>query len=409
MAQHRHEAVQLQGELGLPTDTEGREVDQGLLADLMGAVLAECGECTEPLAWTVAANTATTVRLVECVCGMAAELNRDEPPRFLWDAAAPGLLVPGPEAPEFRRVASIWRDGGELYEECARLTVAERQTAACSATRMMAVILYTARCRGDADTALLAPASPPGGDGGHGRVLPPSGCLEREPAEGPPTAESDEWQINVGNVLILRRDAGAARLNAHVADDFEASPSDYEHEVGLEYLTCPTCGNYESLLIEGRWGDPLTVHCRCGATATSPAAQSAGPGAGRSLLKRLILCAADPAYAARRLRPELRKHREADKARRAAPWYTGPNPEEIALINSIAPEADDVVQALVQGLEPKLPRRHGASPLALLWIQVAHALAEPDVRNSPDGRLLADGVHAQLQDLREEATRHAQR
>ncbi|MFE2426916.1 hypothetical protein ACFXJ5_09205 [Streptomyces sp. NPDC059373] len=237
------------------------------------------------------------------------------------------------------------------------------------------------------------------------------GYREGEPIEGAPTGypEDHRWQIGVDSIVLERYDADAERHNMVIMDDSSASVTDYKHVSGMEAFTCPSCGNFRSFVAEGRWGDPLTLHCSCGATVTTPAEHTRFPSAdwGRHLLQRLILCAADPAYEARRLHQQVVAYQAEEEKRRATDWYRGPDDHDVAVVASIDPTADDLRQALTSTLQPKLPKRHSGNQLTLLLVQVAHALGTPTVGDSDDGRLLAGTVRALLTDLQEEAARYA--
>ncbi|MFI0711261.1 hypothetical protein ACH4SK_11500 [Streptomyces inhibens] len=239
-------------------------------------------------------------------------------------------------------------------------------------------------------------------------ALPRIGYREDEPVEDAPAGYPADhtWQINTGRILVERWDAGIARANEMISEDSSISEPNYGHEVGLEALACPACKSRDAFLAEGRWGDPLTLHCRCGITMMSPL--DAGPDdLGRRLLKRFILCEADPAYAARRLLPPLAEYRERKHKARAASWYRGPDNKDIALVEAIDLSGNDLPEALTAALKPKLPERHGGRDLTLLLLQVLYALSTPAVRDSTDGRRLADAVRTLVADLKEESDRWA--
>ncbi|NGO67080.1 hypothetical protein [Streptomyces boncukensis] len=252
------------------------------------------------------------------------------------------------------------------------------------------------------------PASAQATKEGRRVALPRIGYREDEPVEGAPDDYPTDhaWQINVDRILLERWDADVARGNDNVSEDSTISEPNYDHEVGLEALACPACGSQESFLVEGRWGDPLTLHCRCGVTVMSPL-DAPPDDLGRRLLKRLILCEADPAYAARRLMPPLAEHREREHRSRAYTWYCGPEAGEVALAEAIDLNGEELVQALMAALRPKLPERHGGRALTLLLLRVAFALSIPAVSKSKDGRRLADEACALVSDLKAECDRWA--
>lgn len=257
---------------------------------------------------------------------------------------------------------------------------------------------------GDAQVQVAAPSA----EEGRRVALPRIGYSEDEPVEGAPDGYSADhtWQINVDRILLKRFDAGIARWNENISEDSSISEPNYQHETGLEAFACPACGSRASFLGEGRWDDPLTLHCRCGVTIMSPV--GAPPeDLGRRLLKRLILCEADPAYAARRLMPPLAQYREREHKARDGSWYRGPDSEDVALVEAIDVNDDDLVRALTAALQPKLPERHGGRTLTLLLLQVLYALSAPAVRDSEDGRTLTEAVRTLVADLQEESARWA--
>ncbi|MDX3024997.1 hypothetical protein [Streptomyces acidiscabies] len=261
---------------------------------------------------------------------------------------------------------------------------------------------------GGSQTPVSTPA--PGAPGeGRRVVLPRIGYHEDPPAEGAPESYPDDhlWHINVGRILLTRWDAGIARWNEKTSEDSSiiGTPA-YDHETGLEQFACPACGKQESFLVEGRWGDPITLHCRCGVTTMSPA--DADPDdLGHRLLKRLILCDADPAYAARRLMPPLTELHESEHRRRSFRSYLGPDTDTVALVEAVDLEQDDLAQALAAVLRPRLPRRHGGNALTLTLLEITYALSAPVVRDSDDGRRLAETARAFLAGLKQESDRWA--
>ncbi|HWU05673.1 MAG TPA: hypothetical protein VN520_04620 [Streptomyces sp.] len=239
-------------------------------------------------------------------------------------------------------------------------------------------------------------------------ALPWIGFREDEPAEDAPAGHDPHrvWQINVDRIVLERWDAGAARWNEAISEDSSISEPNYRHEVGLEPLCCPSCGSHGPFLAEGSWGDPLTLHCRCGVTTMSPL--DAGPDdLGRRLLKRLILCEADPAYAARRLLAPLAEYQEHERKNRESSWYRGPDEEAVTIAGTVDQDSGDLVAALTDAFKPRLPKRHEGGALTLLLLQSLEALSAPAVRDSPDGRRLAEAVRDLLSDLKEESDRWA--
>ncbi|MGY4969553.1 hypothetical protein ACWGCC_10025 [Streptomyces nigrescens] len=259
----------------------------------------------------------------------------------------------------------------------------------------------------DGDTR--AHVAAPTAEEGRRVALPYKGYREDEPVEGAPDGypEDHTWQINVRWILVERWDAEVSRWNEVISEDSSISEPNYGHENGLEALACPACGNQESHLVEGRWGDPLTLHCRCGVTVMSPLDDTAGSELGRRLIKRLILCEADPAYAARRLMPQVAEYQQQETRDRTARWYNGPDNEDVALVEAIDLTGADLAQALTAALRPKLPKRYGGRSLSLLLLQAAHALSTPGVKDSPDGERLESEIRALVTDLKEESDRWA--
>jgi hypothetical protein len=238
------------------------------------------------------------------------------------------------------------------------------------------------------------------------------GFRQWEPIEGPPVGYpmDHRWQIGVDRILLRRWDRDVALWNDHLACEVRADPSTYRCETGLEVLHCPGCDRHENLLVEGRWGEELTVHCPCGVTATTmdePEESSPTPGWGRHTLKRLILSAADPAYEARRLHREVAQYQKNQATIRRGPGYKGPTGEEVTLPDTIDPETDDLTGALTAVLQPQVPTRHEGHRLRLLLVEVSLALGTPAVRDSEDGRRLVEAVRALLADLRQHSARFA--
>ncbi|MFI0776242.1 hypothetical protein [Streptomyces sp. NPDC021212] len=244
--------------------------------------------------------------------------------------------------------------------------------------------------------------------GGRRVALPRIGYREDEPVEDAPAGYGADhtWQINTDRILLQRWDADIARWNETISEESSISEPNYQHETGLETLACPACGSRGPFLAEGRWGDPLTLHCRCGVTIMSPL-DAPPDDLGRRLLKRLIWCEADPAYAARRLMPPLTRYREREHQARASSWYRGPLDEDIALAEAIDLSGDDLIEALAAVLKPRMPERHGGHTLTLLLLQVLEALSAPAVRDTADGRELADAVRGLVTDLKTENERWA--
>lgn len=238
-------------------------------------------------------------------------------------------------------------------------------------------------------------------------AFPRLGYGEPEPVEDAPAGHSPDrlWQVNVREILLERWDGFAAARNQRDDDAF-SDGRPLEFETGLEAFTCPSCGSLGPYLVEGRWDDPLTLHCGCGVIVMSSAG-SRPDDLGRCLLKRLILCAADPAYAARRLLGPVTAHHEDQRRAWANKFYTGPSSDEVAIVEGVAGCDGDLPEVLPVVLRPKLPKRHSGGALTLLLLQVLDALSVPAVRDSKDGRELAAAVRTLLADLKAESDRWA--
>ncbi|MFD3662828.1 hypothetical protein ACFWVF_19895 [Streptomyces sp. NPDC058659] len=239
-------------------------------------------------------------------------------------------------------------------------------------------------------------------------ALPWVGFHEVEPAEDAPAGHDADhvWQINVDRIVMQRWDADASHWNEAISEDSSISEPNYRHEVGLEFLCCPACGSHGPFLAEGSWDDPLTLHCRCGVTMMSPL-DARPDDLGRHLLKRLILCEADPAYAARRMLAPLAELREREQRAREASWYRGPDDEDVAVAEAVDLDRGDLAAALTDALKPRLPKRHEGRALTLLLLQIREALSSPSVHDSPDGQHLTEAVHDLLTDLKDESDRWA--
>ncbi len=127
---HRHAGFELPAGYA---DPAGRPVDHALLGDLVGAAFDGCRSCQAVLLPRLAADPATTARLVELACvavqstlgGLPAGLIRDD--------------LPGLASPAFRRLARAGLDGANdaMFRVCARMPVAERAAAADSAADLL--------------------------------------------------------------------------------------------------------------------------------------------------------------------------------------------------------------------------------------------------------------------------------
>ncbi|MEV4741564.1 hypothetical protein [Streptomyces sp. NPDC049555] len=236
------------------------------------------------------------------------------------------------------------------------------------------------------------------------------GYLQDPPVEGPPHgyAEGHIWQLATDQIVIKRWDEATAETNNITSNELFASPPYYYPPVSLELLGCPTCGATDNQIVTGRWDDPLTVHCPCGASQATPSDRPMCPENdwGRNLLKRLILTTADPSYEARRLLHEASEHRASERRLAEGPYSRRPRPEDMEIVSAVDRDTHDLGRALTDILQPKLPDPHAGWPLNLLLVQVARALLIDQVRNSADGRRLEAEVRGLLDDLRCQADRY---
>ncbi|WP_329486701.1 aldolase/citrate lyase family protein [Kitasatospora sp. NBC_01246] len=227
--------------------------------------------------------------------------------------------------------------------------------------------------------------------------------------EGPPpsTDPGHRWQFALGRIVLRRFDADAERWNEIQADDSSLATPRYEPSTGLEILACSWCGATDDFLAEGVWGDPLTLHCSCGTTTTSPD----GPSglAGRQLFQHLVLTEVDPAYPARRAERLLNACLHDQEEQASRPWYDGPSHAEVRIAEGADPAAGDLAEALFAALAPRLPARHPGYETELLLVQSALVLADPAAAGSADGLRLADAVRTLLTRLRTQSDKFAPR
>jgi hypothetical protein len=106
-------------------DPYGRQVDNRLLGEVVGAAFDGCKSCQDLLLTRLVEDSGTTARLVEMACGVTSELVGGLPPGMLDDA------VPGPSSLPFRRLARAGLDGAHdaMWEVCAEMSVKERRAA----------------------------------------------------------------------------------------------------------------------------------------------------------------------------------------------------------------------------------------------------------------------------------------
>ncbi|MGF0173186.1 hypothetical protein ACQF36_22595 [Streptomyces sp. Marseille-Q5077] len=243
-----------------------------------------------------------------------------------------------------------------------------------------------------------------------GAYVVPNEYREEFPLEGPPKRfpADHRWRFTVERIVIERYDASAAHWNWIVSEHSEFRGTEYEHEIGLEVLGCPECGNGEHLTVDGQWDGPMTLHCPCGATTTLPQ-QHEDPGRDwtRNLLKRLILTEADPGSEARRILRHLTAYQNKVHEYRARPHYEAPHDADVRLVEAVNVDTDDLGAELYATLDVQLPCRHGGNRLGLLLAHVALALTTRTVRDSQDGQRLTEATAALLRDLQAESARTA--
>ncbi|MEV4928065.1 hypothetical protein [Streptomyces roseoverticillatus] len=123
---HAHEGFEIPDDFEHPG---GRRIDNKLLGSLTGAAFDGCTSCQDPLLTLLVEDPVTTARLVELACVGAQSMFGGLPPSMTDDG------VPGESSPEFRRLARAGLDGSNdaMFEECERMSPAERRAAANTA------------------------------------------------------------------------------------------------------------------------------------------------------------------------------------------------------------------------------------------------------------------------------------
>lgn len=125
-ADHDHGGFEIPDDFA---DPGGRQVDHKLLGSLIGAAMDRCLSCQDITTTLLVEDPVTTARLVE-LAAVSVQGAFGGLPRSMTDDG-----VPGPAAPEFRRLARLGLDGGNdaMFAECDRMTPAERREAANTA------------------------------------------------------------------------------------------------------------------------------------------------------------------------------------------------------------------------------------------------------------------------------------
>ncbi|MBF6301195.1 hypothetical protein IU459_27155 [Nocardia amamiensis] len=112
---------------GAPVDVDpfGRDVDAGLLGQLVGAALDGCQPCQRELIAAVADHAPTSARVVELACiGLQDALGGVPPSAYIDDDSSSFV-------PQFRALARTGLDGANdaMWTAAAAMTPAERAAA----------------------------------------------------------------------------------------------------------------------------------------------------------------------------------------------------------------------------------------------------------------------------------------
>ncbi|RGD55407.1 hypothetical protein DR950_41835 [Kitasatospora xanthocidica] len=124
--EHEHEGFEIPDDY---RDPGGRPVDHKLLGQLLGAAMDGCLSCQDVLTTLLVEDPVTTARLVELACVSVHGAMGGLPGAMTDDG------VPGPAAPEFRRLARLGLDGGnaEMFAACEGMSTTGRREAANTA------------------------------------------------------------------------------------------------------------------------------------------------------------------------------------------------------------------------------------------------------------------------------------
>lgn len=236
-----------------------------------------------------------------------------------------------------------------------------------------------------------------------------------EPSEDAPADKPVDhlWRFETGRIMLERR----ARPDTGTDAGPAPGEADAFHYGGLDSLKCPFCTGYTDFVAIGRWGDPLTLHCRCGTTLTTPDEDAPDyyryPHAedGRLLMQRLILRAADPLYEVRQVYAEVLAYkRDWGAQRRAHPAYLGPDVDEVVVAERLDLQAEDPTQALllwVRSLHAHPQDGRDIGSRTRRFLRAALALQVPGARDSDVGRCLIAEIRELGILLREESARWA--
>lgn len=117
----------------IAADLLGRPVDNTLLGQFVGAAYHGCTSCQDALLTLVIEAAATTSRLVERAC-LATHSALGGLPATMTDTDSPG-----PETPEFRRLARAGLDGANtaMFTQCAEMSTTQCRAAANTAADLL--------------------------------------------------------------------------------------------------------------------------------------------------------------------------------------------------------------------------------------------------------------------------------
>jgi hypothetical protein len=132
---HRHDRVALPAQCA---DPAGRPVDHQLLAQLLGAILDECGLCTELLLVMLAEDALTTARLVELCCISAREQHDTTSPHTAPDIFGDTTPLPA-QITQFLELTQAGLSSGSaaLERRCREITPNQRRAVASYAMTVL--------------------------------------------------------------------------------------------------------------------------------------------------------------------------------------------------------------------------------------------------------------------------------
>ncbi|MEU6349654.1 hypothetical protein ABZ896_10040 [Streptomyces sp. NPDC047072] len=228
-----------------------------------------------------------------------------------------------------------------------------------------------------------------------------------EPVDDAPAGKPRDhrWQFTTGRILLERWSAAPAWEPGPVPGEAD----EFRH-VNLDSLKCPACGSHTAFEAEGRWGDPLTLYCRCGSTLATPDNSLPDGSKGRQLFKRLILREADPLYEVRLAQVRVAALRHNQARARANQHYIGPSSDEVLVAEKLDPDAADPTQALLRwarSLRASPPGGANIGFVAVPLVRAGIALEMPGARGSDAGRGLVADIREMAITLREQSARWA--